>query len=373
MSFLGDLAHMYASNVSAPIRTITNAIGWDPTPGGRLTMDGYKTNAQLGRVSSAQQTPQIQQQNPIGNNTNTGGTGGGGRGGNGGNYWANSPTSYSSSYSSAPAYDPNVAAQYQQGVDQLNNSMGRLGNQLSVAQGNINNQYNQNLNELNSALNAAKGQYNTQTTQNHQQLRTNKNTILDQGSNGLRGLSRMLGSMGAGGSSDMLNASQAVQSQMTQQNNGAGQTYAQNQSSLDTNWGNYQNQDKNKRAQLNDWRTQQLNSAQAQSDTARQSLLTQLAQAQSQLAAYKGGNGAAAAQPLLNQANALSAQIDNLGRINPTYSGSTPVYQAQALSSYDTGRGTGATVDPTQGAQSPEALAVLLGLNNDKKQQNLAA
>lgn len=280
----------------------------------------------------------------------------------------NSSGTYSGSYTgSGSSYDPSQLAVYDQGIGQLNTSLSRLPTQLQIALDNIGSQYGQNKNQLDSSFSASKNQYDTSGVQNQQQLRTNRNTITDQSSQGLRGLMRILGAHNALGSSDSLNASQAVQQAATAQNNGAGQTFAQNQQNLDTNWGNYQNEDKNKRAQLTDWRTQQENSARAQSDTTKQSVLNQLAQLASQRASYVGGNSTAAAQPYLDQANALSSSIDSLGKIAPTYTGSTPVYNTPSLSSYNTGSGDSIKTDTTSGYQNSPALAALLGINTKKQ------
>src|ERR1700757_3263396 len=240
----------------------------------------------------------------------------------------------------APSYDPQVLSQYDQAIGTEQNALNRLPTQLGVAQGNIRTQYGQNLNELNSTKDQSQNSYNTSTNQNQQSLRTNKNQISDQASAGLRGLLRTLGAYGAGGSSDaQFVAPQAVATQASQPRAGAGQTFAQNQSGLDTNWNNFLSQDQNSRNKLNDWQTQQLNSAQAQSDQTKQDLLTKLADLTGKRAEYQGGSYTGAAQPFLDQANALSGQIDNLGRLNPTYTGTTPVYNAPSLSSYEVNAG----------------------------------
>lgn len=281
-----------------------------------------------------------------------------------------------SANTSGTTYTPNYAVQNAGAISLLNqsgntvqNALNRLPGQLDIALGNIGTQYNQRNNELQSGFDQSQNQYNQSTTQNSQNLRSNKNTINDQASSGLRGLQRLLGARGAVGS-DMGLAGQAVSDVASAQNAGAGQTYAQNQQGLDTNWGNYGNQFENERRKLGDWRSQQESSARAQSATTRQDLLSKLADIQGQIGAARGGSYASSAQPYLDQANALSGQIDALGRLNPTYTGSTPTYEAAPLSSYSTGNGaTIASNAAGGGGLNTPWLNTLLG--NDKKKTAL--
>lgn len=261
----------------------------------------------------------------------------------------------------------NSLAQYDQAIGTYNSSLGRLNTQADIARGNVNTQYGTQLGELDTNKTAQQGTYNNQTTQNGQNLRTNKNTIADQASTGLRGLQRMLGAYGAGGSSDaMFVAPQAVANQASQQRAGAGQTFAQNQSGLDTNWNNFLGQDTNSRKKLNDWKSNTLNSVESQTASTRQDLLSKLADLTGQRAAAAGGSYAASAQPFMDQANALNGTIDNLGRTVSTYDGTRPVYEAPTLSSYVSQAATG-RIDPTQstGGVNPY-LSMLLNQNKDK-------
>lgn len=268
-----------------------------------------------------------------------------------------------------PAYDPNTLAQFDSAISTANNALGRLPGQLDIARGNINSQYGTNKNELDSTKNQAQHSYTTSTQQNQQNYRTDKNAIADKSSLGLQGLLRMLGAYGAGGSSDArFVAPQAVATQASQERAGAGQNYAENQSGLDTNWNNFLSQDENSRRKLEDWRTQQLNSAEAQSQTARQDLLSKLADLVGQRAAVTGGSFRSAAQPYVDQANALSANIDNLARLNPTYTGVTPVYNAPNLSDYTLSQGGGATMaNNAVEQQAAPYLSLLLGQRDKNK------
>lgn len=263
-------------------------------------------------------------------------------------------------------------AEYDQGIGQLEHGLGRIDNQLGVRLGNINNQYNTKKNELKSSWNRAEGQFNDQTRQNQQQRRTNINNINDRSAVGLRGLLRSLGSMGAVGS-DMQLAGRAVQNQANQQRTGAGQTYAQNQKQIDTTWGQFKNDYADEDKKLNDWKANEDNAARQSSQTTRQNLLTQLAQMKGQKAAAQGANGANAARADLGRANALSSEIDNLGRQQNTYSGNKVQYNAKDLDSYKVEGDTAVGVSDPQAAGNDPTLNIYntrLKQEDERKRQN---
>lgn len=263
-------------------------------------------------------------------------------------------------------------AEYDQGIGQLEHGLGRIDNQLGVRLGNINNQYTTKKNELKSSWNRAEGQFNDQTRQNQQQRRTNINNINDRSAVGLRGLLRSLGSMGAVGS-DMQLAGRAVQNQANQQRTGAGQTYAQNQKQIDTTWGQFKNDYADEDKKLNDWKVNEDNAARQSSQTTRQNLLTQLAQMKSQKAAAQGANGANAARADLGRANALSSEIDNLGRQQSTYSGNKVQYNAKDLDSYKVEGDTAVGVSDPQAAGNDPTLNIYntrLKQEDERKRQN---
>ena len=234
------------------------------------------------------------------------------------------------------------------------------------------NQYTTKKNELKSSWNRAESQFNDQTRQNQQQRRTNINNINDRSAVGLRGLLRSLGSMGAVGS-DMQLAGRAVQNQANQQRTGAGQTYAQNQKQIDTTWGQFKNDYADEDKKLNDWKANEDNAARQSSQTTRQNLLTQLAQMKSQKAAAQGANGANAARADLGRANALSSEIDNLGRQQSTYSGNKVQYNAKDLDSYKVEGDTAVGVSDPQAAGNDPTLNIYntrLRQEDERKRQN---
>lgn len=272
---------------------------------------------------------------------------------------------YTGSYTSSAPSGPSASdlAQYDLAIGQYENQLPSIDRQLGIAQGNVNTQYGQKNNELQSAYDSAHNQYNQNTTQNQQQFVSNKNQVRDTASAGLRGLLRTLGAYGGGGT-DADYARNVVAQSAARQNSGAGETFGQNQQGLDTSWGTYGIQHGNEQKQLDDWRTQQLNSAEQTSLTTKQSVLNTLANLRAQRA---GGNTATATQAL-QDANGLQTKIDSLGALNPTYTGQASVYKAPDVASY--------TVNPNaqvQVAQNANDSLTSPWLNSllgkDKKQQ----
>ena len=267
---------------------------------------------------------------------------------NPGGHDGSQPSGGGSSGVQQPSYD---VQRYNQAISLLESQLGRLPGQLDIARANINDQFGVGQNQLQSSFNQGQNTYNTQGTQNRQNLVTDRNNINDVASQGLRGLMRMLGAFGVGGSSDRFNAGGAVTNQANQNLAGAGQTFSGNQSALDTNWGNFQEQDRQERRKLDDWKTQQLNSAEQQSLSNRQDIL-------SRLAGLQGDPGAS--QRYIDEANGLGSQIDALGRFNPSYSGNSPVFSTPTLDSYNVGQ-TGIQVGNGSASRTTPFLSMLLG------------
>lgn len=271
---------------------------------------------------------------------------------------------YYSSGSNSNSATAAQLAEYDQGIGQLEHGVGRLDTQLAIALDNIAKQYGVKANELASSLTKGQNQYGTQTTQNQQDKRTNFNNINDRASSGLRGLIDSLGSMGAVGS-DLSKAGQVVQDETNLARNGANQTYAKNQQTLDTNWNTFKDDVENEKKKAADWQNEQRASAESQSTTTRQSLLNQIAQLRAQKASAQGLNGANAARADLNAANALSSQIDSLARINPTYTGQSVNYTPQSLDSYTNNQSTQVSVAPGASAGSDPTVNMYNAKSDD--------
>lgn len=325
----------------------------DPTPGFNLGITHFLTGGTAGPAPAplVKNDPRIAAAAFANNNVSTWGTGAAQPTGN-----HNTGATYSGS-----TVDPQTQALYNQNAGIINSALSRLPNQLAIAQGNIRGQFDQNLNELNSGKAATDQQYGQSTNQNQQQFVTNKNQINDQASSGLRSLLSVLGQHGAGGSSAALYAApNAVGTVASQQRSGAGQTFGQNQQSLDTNYATYNTGYDNSKKQLNDWLDSQTKSAQSQSDQTRQGLLSQLAGLQPTVAA---------AQPYYDQINGLANEVDQLAKLNPTYTGTTPTYTAPTLDSYTVNQ-TGAPVLGGGGNGTGAGATPFLGFLPGQKNKN---
>ena len=276
-----------------------------------------------------------------------------------------------SSLSGSSQGDKMYADVYGQKMQTLLDSINNLSNQANITKRNNQGTYDTNQNELDTTKANSDNSYKTSTTQNGQSYQTNKNTIADQASTGLRGLLRVLGAYGAGGSSaaEYL-APEAVANTASASRAGANQTYAVNQSGLDTNYNSFLNEDTNARKKLTDWLVNENQAADKTSLTNRQSLLTQLADAAGNKAAYSRGSYADASQPYIEQSKSLSPQIDALsGVASRTYDGKTPTYTAKSLASYiPTAAGTQVGTTAAQDVSTPY-LSLLL--SQQKKESNL--
>lgn len=296
--------------------------------------------------------PNVPASNPTDNNTTTTRASGGG-----------------SSYNAEEeAMKSRMRGIYDRQIGDINHNIDSLQGQLDNALAGVKNEYNTYKNEQQSAYDANKNDYDKNTLQNRQNLRTNRNEITDRASKGLRGMLRILGAMGAGGGSEArYEIPQMVTDQANSEFNNAGQTYAQNQQNLDTDWGNYKNQFENDRKKLEDWYNGQVKSKKQESEERRQSLLADLVTAYGNRAQY-GGDYGNSINDAYNRIAESRNRVADLGRFTPTkYTGMTAVYNAPDLASYDTGKTnlTTEVVDSNTSATSP-LLVALQGLNRKK-------
>ncbi len=287
----------------------------------------------------------------------------------------NTPSNSSSSSSSSSSYDRNAINYWNGVIGQRENELNGLAGLLGELNKSTDNDYNTKRNELQSAYNRSKADYDTSTIRNQQQLQTNKNTIADRASQGLRGLLRTLGAMGAGGSSAaMYNAPELVTAQANQERTGANQTFGENQQKLDTNWGNYQIDHENDKKKLEDWKSGQLRENEQKVLNQRNSILSTLADAYAQRGSAGAGAGSKIAE-LTEQMKANQNRLNELNRFHkPQYTGMRATYNAPTLSSYNTGNSsitTEVSDAPQAGMNANVAptLAMLLGIK-DRKDSN---
>lgn len=257
---------------------------------------------------------------------------------------------------------------YDRQIGDINSNIDSLNSQLQNKLDALKGEYNQYKNEQQSAYNSAKNDYDNSTKQNQQNLQTNRNDITNRASSGLRGLLRVLGAMGAGGGSvARYEAPSMVTKQANQEYSNAGRTYAQNQSSLDTDWGNYNNEFENDKKKLEDWYSGQIKAKKQENEERKQSLLADLVTAFGNRAQY-GGDYGNNINDAYNRIAASRNQINELGKYTPAnYTGVTAVYKTPDLASYNANNTnlTTAVTDSNTSASAP-LLTALRGLNKKK-------
>lgn len=233
----------------------------------------------------------------------------------------------------APVIDPAVLASYDQAINNTQAGIDRLPNQLNSGFSGIDASYQNALNQLLLGKNQGETAYNTNKQQTATGYVGTKNTIGANAGESLTGLQRLLGSRGAGGGSAYnIAAPQAVARGATLQRAGAAQNFGQNNQALDTNWNNYLTGYNNQVSSAGAQRDQAKQGLQSSIDTNRASLLQTLAQLQAQRTQAAGGNAVGAAQPYLDQANALLDKTANYQVAPINYQ--TQAYQAPNLASY---------------------------------------
>lgn len=287
-------------------------------------------------------------------------------------YYSGGSGSGSGSYSTYDAEEEarknNMRSLYDRQISDINSNLDTMDRQLENSLAGVRGEYDTYKNEQQSTYNANKNNYDKSTLQNMQNLQSNRNDITNRASNGLRGLLRVLGAMGAGGGSvARYEAPNMVTAQANQEYNNAGKTYAQNQSSLDTDWGNYKNQFENDKKKLEDWYNGQVKAKKQENYEKRQSLLSDLVSAYGNRAQYGGdfsGNVNSAYDRIADYRN----KINDLGQyVKPNYTGITSVYNAPDLASYNANNTDLTTsVEDTNAGATSQLLTALRGLNKKK-------
>lgn len=259
-------------------------------------------------------------------------------------------------------------ALYDQSVAELNRQLGRADTQRDIALGNVGSQYNQKYQGLQSGRKQAQSDFDFNSTTNRQNYLTDENRINSQGAQGLRGLLRQLGAMGAGGGSAyQYSAPEAVGNFVREQMTGAGQGFAQNAQNLDRSLTTFNNQADAQEKQLGDWRKQQENQVRSTAEQNKVSLLDTLRQLAATRAQSMGSNIQAALDPFTNQIRQAETSIDQLGRFNPQFSGAIPTYSAPELSRFQASQTPGAQITPMgQTGQTPY-LNLLLGRDEERR------
>lgn len=270
---------------------------------------------------------------------------------------------YSLDTASAPASvtrvenaDPYYAAQ----IARINTQLGQLDPQLNVGKQNVLDSYNTAYNDLSGQQGRATRDYNTtrgNTISDEQAAKQNIDTGVRTTTNALQ---RLFGAAGSGRSSASLVAAPfAAARQGSQQRTQVNNQYGRNLQSLDTGYGDAQNQFATGFNDIGHQRDTQLNSLQSSINTNRAKLLDTLASLTGQRAQAGGqtiAQATSAAQPFANQADALYGGLADLSRQyqNPVVQAAPVAYKPPELGSYNYDQTAAPTTqDPFAGDISP--------------------
>lgn len=275
-----------------------------------------------------------------------------------------------SSAASGPSYtngvnDPTTLAGYDIGIQNLQNSINNLGGQRDSGYRQADAQWQDAINTLLNSRNQAENTYNNDKKTAQTDFIQGKNSVGMNAGNLLRGIQRLLGSRGAGGSSDArVAAPDAIGRLASQQFSEQGNIFKKNNSELDTGWGNYGLQYEGQRKSADAQRTNNRTNVDNAVNERLADFQGKLALLQGQRAAATGGNGGVAAAHALAAANAAAGRAANY-TIAPTVV-NTPAYATPSLDTYkvDPITATAHGQAPGNDYSSPY-LAALLG--NAKK------
>lgn len=219
---------------------------------------------------------------------------------------------------------------------------------IEDAWGKISGQYDDDLNTANT-------EYGGQSTENTKNLQVNKQAALETGVQGRQGLFGTLASLGALNGTGIERANQAVERGTNEDLTTAGNTYATNQSSLDSGINAYRQQEKRLRDTAENAKNN--NEEQVHNDAAksRQAYLTNLAND------YQDEGNTASAKDYSAQAAALFPSIasTNVPTINLGYSGGA--YTAPTLSQY-TAKANNTSVRATPATGATNSIFAIPGL-----------
>lgn len=262
-------------------------------------------------------------------------------------------------------------AQYDQGIGNINSSIGRLDGELNAGYQNADTAYNSSVNKLLQAKADNEAGYKKNVDTTKQDYVGSKNTINVNTGNSLNALQRLLGSKGAGGSSAaLISAPEAAARQGTLQRQGVGDTFGKNIQSLDTGWNNYVRDTEKEKQGYEDNRVNQRNQTLANVNNTRASLLQQLATLVGQKTSLQGRNATAASQGYLDEANNLLGQNAGLGVLRPVAQIAPSVYTPGTVADYTVNPNAAPTVNGQAPGSTDYASPFLQLLLGKKEQQN---
>lgn len=275
-------------------------------------------------------------------------------------------TVYNAGYAPSGPSAAEIAAQkaYDTYKGQANKALDQLLGQYNTAKQTTNSNYNTQSNQLQSGYNAAKNNYNDATTQARQDQLRQDNQIRVGTHNAYENLMNLLGAFGGGASSVATQwAPEAAQKFQNAQLGGVDQNTAANLRSLNTNWGNYQNDFNDRKKQLADQKAQALADAQSQYNTTRGQLHDILSAI---------NNQSVDPSSIGSELSSVRASIPNNKFVAPTFTGNTPVYHAPNLANFEIANPTANMTTQAPGNSSVHTPAIVALLNQQKRQNVVA-
>lgn len=204
--------------------------------------------------------------------------------------------------------------------------------------------------------------YSDQSNNNQNQLQTGKQTALVNAANGRRGLLGTLGSIGGLSEDSMRLANDAVQHGANEDLSGAGQTYASNQSGLDTAFNTYSAADKSRRDRANNAAADDSQNARNSGANAKQTFYTNLSND------YAAQGDKANSSKYSGMAASLYPEIAATNVPARTIAPETAAYTPSTLASYLAKGNT--LVQTTAPAQTGGLMAPGLTATTKKQQQS---
>lgn len=261
--------------------------------------------------------------------------------------------------SSGPSASDLAAYNTYQG--EANSDLGRLLSSYNNTVGSLDSNFGKQNNQLDSAKAATQNTYNNNVTQQHQDNLREQNQVRQGTYNAYQALMSFLSAHGGGNTSLAQEwAPTAAQHYQNEQVGNANQTTAANLRGLDTAWGNYLNDYKNKKETLLDTHNQDVaNAASTYNDT------------KAKLDLILNRIGSRALQPGDIGSALAGLNIPNVNFVQPSYTGTTPVYNAPNLSTFEAQAPTASFAQPAavSNSSATPALAYLLDQQQQKQQQ----
>jgi hypothetical protein len=245
-----------------------------------------------------------------------------------------------------------------------------LGTEASVGNQNIDDSLRSVMGRYDQDRSKNEGNYNDSTVTNNQNLQKNKQNALVAAAQGRRGLRGTLSALGALSGDGIILSDRAVTDAANDDIGEAADTFSGNQTSLDKAWREFDDEDKERRAEAQTSASNQRTALEGSIASKRQQLLQKKAELYS-----KGGRNAEAAA-LLGEAGGLNNEIASKSRV-----AATPITERSAaftpgdLEDYLAGAGD-MTVDVAAGGNGGAGAgtpSTLLAGRKDRKEKEAVA